>query len=225
MKNQKYYNFFYYIKTLCTIGCYILKNILLIYTTSIFADDSRIKPYINNLPLSYAADFIHVDSKKNKFYGKIIIDQPNKIRLNYYKPFPLLIIGNDCYISIYDFELEQLNRIKNKDNILTFFYTDNITFDKNFTITKEYEINNQIIFTIEHKEFKKTGEIIFQKKTKELIAIKIFEDNDVITIIFNNIQKIKNIDKTLFFIQDPKIFNPPEQLNKEQIEKKYKIII
>ena len=80
---------------------------------------AKFKEYIRDIQ-SIAVDFTQEDSHGNKASGKLLINKPFKFRCNYYSPFPLLIIGNKNYVSVYDYEMENISRIDTKDNVFNF---------------------------------------------------------------------------------------------------------
>ena len=61
---------------------------------------AKFKEYIRDIQ-SIAVDFTQEDSHENKASGKLLINKPFKFRCNYYAPFPLVIIGNKNYVSVY----------------------------------------------------------------------------------------------------------------------------
>jgi len=182
----------------------------------------EVKAYISNIK-SVALEFEQTDNRGNKASGMLIIDKPYKFRCNYYAPFPLLIIGNKNYVSVYDYEMEHLSRIKANENIFYFLLVDQINFDQEFDIISAKEQNNKYIIKLNHPDLNRESQIEFDKVTKQLISLKIFEDNNIITVDFIKTQKIRDVAGSLFIIQDPDIFGLPERLDKVKLEKKYKI--
>jgi hypothetical protein len=51
--------------------------------------------------------------------------------------------------------------------------------------------------------------------------MKIYEDNNTITLNFGPTKQIKNVSKSLFILQDPDIFGKPNRLSKKDLEKKF----
>lgn len=180
---------------------------------------AEIKSYLENIK-SVAIEFRQSDSNGGIADGMLIIDKPYKFRCNYYEPFPIVIIGNKNYISVYDYEMENLSRIKAKENIFYFLLVDKVNFDNQFEILKSEEIGPNYVFKIKQDELNKTSEIAFDKKTKHIKYLKIFEDNNVITLKFGPTRNLKSADRNLFIIQDPDVFGKPKRLEKKDLEKK-----
>ena len=181
---------------------------------------TEIKSYIQNIK-SIAVEFTQSDSNGSKSSGMLIIDKPHKFRCNYYQPFPLVIVGSKNYVSVYDYEMEHLSRIKAADNIFNFLLVDDIDFADKFEILSAKIVGNQYLLKLKSNDLNKISEIAFDKKTKHIKQMKIFEDNNVITLSFGKTKQIKNASKSLFIMKDPDIFGKPDRLEKKDLEKRF----
>lgn len=181
----------------------------------------EIKSYITNIK-SIAVEFKQSDNSGQVTYGMLIIDKPYKFRCNYYEPFPIVIIGNKNYVSVYDYEMQNLSRIKANENIFNFLLVDKVKFDDQFEILLAEEQGKNYIMKLKHTGLNKISEIVFDKKSKQIRTMKIFEENNVITLTFAQTQIISDVARSLFIIQDPDIFDKPDRLNKLQLQKKFK---
>ena len=99
----------------------------------------NIKYYIQNIQ-SVAINFDQSDTQGTKASGILVINKPYKFRVNYFKPFPLLIVGNKNYVSVYDYEMENLSRISAEENIFNFLLIDQINFDNQFEVLSAKEV-------------------------------------------------------------------------------------
>ncbi len=183
-----------------------------------------LKEYLREIT-SVAIDFTQKDSAGNYAIGKLLISKPSKFRCNYYAPFPLLIVGNAEYVAIYDYDMQHVSRIKSEENFFNFLLEDVIYFDKYFCIESIIEESNLFKVILYHILSEKTSRITFNKSSKEIQKLEIFEDNNTIIISFDNIVKIRKFDSDLFKIRNPEIFGKPIRLEKQHIEKKYKTIL
>lgn len=183
-------------------------------------EPEEFKSYLHNIK-SIAVEFTQTDSTGKKAVGKLLIDKPYKFRCNYYPPFPLLIVGNKNYASVYDYEMEHLSRIKAEDNIFNFLLVDNIDFEKYFRIESITDTNNTLIISLYHIGSDKLSQITFDRSTKQLKTIKIIEDDNVITIELGTVYKVKKIAGDLFILKNPHNFGPPPRLSRKAIEGKY----
>ena len=85
-----------------------------------------------------------------------------------------MIIGNKNYVSVYDYEMENLSRIKASENIFNFLLLDKITFDDEFEILLAKEQGQHYIIKLRHNGLNKISEIAFDKSSKQIQWMKIF---------------------------------------------------
>lgn len=181
------------------------------------------KSYLKGLK-DVAIDFVQEDTRGSKASGKLIISKPDKFRCNYYKPYPLLIVGNKTYVSVYDFDLEQLSRITRDENIFSFLLTNDIDLEKHFRIDEASSNDDESKIELYHSELDRKTIITLGQREKRLRSIIIYEpDDNVITLVVNKITPISHIENDLFSIRNPEIYGPPARLDNTSLEKKYKL--
>lgn len=201
--------------------------IVCIFTNSIaaFGSDDKaaileLKTYLRTMK-SIAVDFTQEDSKGNIVQGKLLISKPYNFRCNYYPPFPIIIVGTKNFVSMYDYDMEQVSRIARDENIFNFLLEDNENFDKDFVVESVVNEKEFSRINIYHKVTERHSEITLNKANKQIELLKIFEDTNVVTIKFDNIVKVQKFDEDLFKLKNPEIYGVPERLTKSEIEKKY----
>lgn len=182
-----------------------------------------LEKYLNNIN-SVAIEFRQESSGQEIASGMLIINKPNQFRCNYYAPFPLLIVGNENYISIYDYELENITRVKPQDNNFSFLLTNQANFSDKVTLLAESVKGEQYIVKFQDNISEKISELAFNQKRKNIDYLKIFEGKEVITLYFTAYFPIKAPDKALFMLQNPNIFGQPARLNSESLKKKLGIL-
>ncbi len=200
---------------------------LLFLTTNSFAINNdkiaveEFKSYLTSLK-SVAIDFVQYDSRGGEASGKLIIVKPRNFLCNYYEPYPLMIAGNKSYVSVYDFDLEQLTRIESKENMFNFLLTDQIDLDKHFNIISAKKSENEIHVELYHKESERTTKIAISLSPKRLKSIVTDEaDGNVITLKISHIANITNVNSNLFVLKNPEIYGPPSRMDHLDLEKKY----
>ena len=103
------------------------------------ADLNKIENYLNNIN-TLEASFVQMSSNGGSAEGKIYIEKPSKIRMEYTAPDPLLIVGNGDYIIYNDKELDQITNIDYKDIPATMILSNKIKFDgKNLKVADFYK--------------------------------------------------------------------------------------
>lgn len=178
-----------------------------------------IKSYIQNIH-SVAIKFEQSDTKGTKARGILIIDKPYKFRVNYLPPFPLLIVGNKNYVSVYDYEMENLSRIDAKDNIFNFLLVDKINFENQFEVISAKDDNGHYKLKLKHLDSGRSSEIVFNKTTHHITMMTIFEDDNIISLKFDVTKNLSKVDGKLFILQDPDIYGKPVRLDEQTLMKK-----
>lgn len=74
----------------------------------------KVQDYLNSIK-TLSANFVQIASNGEKNEGRIYIEKPNKIRMEYNAPSNILIVGNGDYIVYYDKELDQITNIDYED--------------------------------------------------------------------------------------------------------------
>jgi len=102
-----------------------MKYITLIFSILIFTaensfaavsseDVKKVEDYLNSIK-TLSANFVQIASNGEKVEGRLYVEKPNKIRMEYNAPSNILIVGNGDYIVYYDKELEQITNIDYDD--------------------------------------------------------------------------------------------------------------
>lgn len=178
----------------------------------------KVRTFLNRLD-KIAVEFVQTDTRGGSAKGMLIIDKPHKFRCNYYAPFPLLIVGNKNYVSVYDYEMEHFTRIKAEENLFNFMLLNKGDFADEFEVLAQKETPQSYELTIYHEDMGRTSKIGFDKNSGQIEMITIFEDNNEITIKFSSTRFLSKASKKLFQLQDPEIFGEPKRLNKKDIDK------
>ena len=201
--------------------------ILYCFNISVFASEpkagaiSQLESYVREIK-SVAIDFKQTDSEGNIATGKLLIDKPLKFRCNYYAPFPLLIVGNKNYLSVYDYDMDTLSRVEAAENIFRFLLLDDIEIEKHFDVKDVILENNIIKFVLYHRDSDRLSAVSFNQNSKQIVELEITEGDNTTNIIFLSTAQVTNFDTDLFTLKNPDIYGAPVRLTKEQIEKKYR---
>lgn len=102
-------------------------------------DVKKVETYLNSLK-TMRADFVQIASNGEKVEGRIYIEKPNKIRMEYNEPSNVLIVGNGDYIVYYDKELDQITNIDYEDIPAAAVLANTVKIDGNeLKVTEFYE--------------------------------------------------------------------------------------
>lgn len=178
--------------------------------------------YLSSLK-AVSMDFRQIDSRGQETTGKLIIQKPHKFRINYYPPYPLLLLGNKHEVIMYDYGLAQTTRVDSKENLFNFLLVDSNDWQKNFKIENIFEADGNIIAKLYNYATERTISLVLRADPLELKQIIIDEpDGNVIEVSIDNVEHFSNADKQLFLLPNPDIFGKPARLGKKELEKKYK---
>ncbi len=193
------------------------------YATS--AIISEFKSHLFDLK-SVAIDFTQNDTRGQSASGRLIIVKPDNFLCNYYEPYPIIISGNKSYVSIYDFDMDQVTLIESKDNMFNFLLTNNVDLEKHFDIIEATKTEKDLSVVLYHKESGRTTLVTISLGQKNMLkSIKTEEpDGNIITLDVQYIRSIGDVNKSLFVMKNPNIYGPPVRMNHKDLEKKYKIL-
>ena len=181
------------------------------------------KSYLTSLK-SVAIDFVQYDSRGGQAEGRLIIVKPRNFLCNYYEPYPLVIAGNKSFVSVYDFDLEQISRIEAKENMFNFLLTDQVDLEKHFNILSAKKTASELYVELYHKESERVTKITISIAPKSLKSIVTDEaDGNIITLDIKHISNITNVNNDLFVLKNPEIYGAPDRMDHMALEKKYKI--
>jgi outer membrane lipoprotein-sorting protein len=156
--------------------------------------------------------------------GQLLVQRPYFFRCNYYTPYPLLITGGKKYVSIYDYEMDTITRLKANENIISVLFKNDWYNNDNFKIVETSEDEDNFIIKIFISESDQRSDVVFDKKSLNLVRISIFEMGEQnININFRMPLAVKSFKKGLFEIKDPATFGKPRQFNKEEIAQQYEL--
>ena len=161
----------------------------------------QIETFFKNL-VTLEADFIQVSPSGNVSNGKIYLDLPGKLRIDYKNPNNLLITSKGFWIVIQDRHSKTTNNIPVKSSPFSIFL-ENEPFLKNKNFKTEYSIDTGII-TLKIKSLKNDkpeGLIIeFSEKPfnlKKWIISDTFGEKT--TVLIQNAKYNNKLSHLLFF--------------------------
>jgi outer membrane lipoprotein-sorting protein len=201
-----------------TIAILFIINYIAIIPVYAVYDELLLKNYLKSLK-SVAIDFEQILEDESA-KGMLLIKKPHNFRCNYFSGSDLLIVGNRKFISIYDYNLNELSNIDRKDNMLHFIILNDEDIEK-LNITQIIDYNDSVEFLSTDSE-KNELSIILSKSPLKLEQISFSGLNQKQLIIqFGKIVEIENFNQSLFSIKNPKIFGPPSQLSLEALTKNF----
>ena len=164
-------------------------------------DIKKIEDYLNSVK-TLEARFVQNASNGNVAEGKLYIEKPNKIRMEYDAPTNVLIVGNGDYIVYNDKDLDQISNIDYDDIPASLILGNDIKIDgKNIKIVSFYKDAGTTIIGLDYKDKGNLGTITltFNNSPFELRQWKIIDPQSVeIAVSLYGTKVDKNIDQSLF---------------------------
>lgn len=180
------------------------------------ADIQQIESYLNNIK-TLKASFVQTASNGNTSEGKLYIEKPNKIRMEYDAPVNVLIVGDGDYIVYNDKDLDQVTHIDYDDIPASLILSNTIKIDgKKLKITDFYKDSGTTEAVLEYADNKDIGPItlIFGNRPFELKQWKITDPQSVqITVSLYNAEKDETLPDNLFKFKQQK---SPLKFNKKR---------
>ena len=167
----------------------------------------KIETYLNNMQ-SMEAEFVQMSRNGGTAEGRLFIEKPNKIRMEYAAPTNVLIVGDGNYIVYNDTDLDQVTHIDYEDIPATLILAKDIKIDgKKIKVADFYQDSGTTSITLDYAEKGDLGPItlVFSNNPMELKQWKIVDPQSVeVTVSLYNIKKDGALDEKLFKFKDKK---------------------
>lgn len=194
----------------------IILSYLLILNANASIDEKLVKSANEKLKTlnQTILHFTQKDSKKNLASGSIFISKPGRFRCQYDSGVPLLIVGNDNTLYLYDYNLEQYSYDKvDKNGLFSLLTINNLQDIPSLTIESTEKFEDYFTINFNDKERNQKIALSFSNKNDSILESLVIEEvsKNVIEIKFNKVMHVKNFANHLFCIKNPKIFGPPKK--------------
>lgn len=165
----------------------------------------EIEAYLSALP-SLRADFIQLEPSGGSSSGNLYYQRPDKMRLDYDDPNPVLIVANGWQVIYHDRKLEQVSHLLTSQTPLAFLLKKKVKLSGDVTVTDVQEINGEIYLTLMQTDEPELGtvELAFGKKPLELRRWSVTDAQGLTTqILLERSEVGATIDEKLFLLCDP----------------------
>ena len=151
------------------------------------------------------ADFIQVSPSGKTSEGKIFLDLPGKLRIDYNQPNNILITSKGFWIVIQNRKLKSTNNIPLNQTPFSILLENKINFNNKDLIVELEKILGIIVLKIKLAENKQAGELILEFSEKPFLLKKwIIRDlvGDETTVLIQNTKYNQKLPFTIFFPDD-----------------------
>lgn len=110
----------------------------------------QVENYLNNVT-TLKASFVQTASNGSTAEGKIYIEKPNKIRMEYNEPTNVLIVGDGDNIIYNDKDLDQVTNIDYEDVPASLVLANNVKIDgKQIAVSNYYEDAGSVVVKLKY---------------------------------------------------------------------------
>jgi len=122
------------------------------------ADIARVEAYLNGFR-SLQSKFVQIAHDGGMAEGTVYMQRPNRIRVDYAPPVPVLMVGSGSWITFYDKELKQSNRVPLDSNPLSMLLANEVKFADPVEVTRIRREANTLQITVRDKKHPQEGEL------------------------------------------------------------------
>jgi outer membrane lipoprotein-sorting protein len=165
----------------------------------------RIENYLSDLD-TLRAHFIQVDPSGGISTGNLYYEKPDKMRLDYDLPNPVLIVVNGWQALYHDRKLDQATHLLTSQTPLAFLFKKNVKLSGDVTVTDYKDSGDEFLVTIIQTEEPDLGfvELAFAKDPMALQRWTVTDGQGLVTqIILERSERDVAIDGRLFLLCDP----------------------
>ena len=158
-----------------------------------------VKEYLRDLN-TLEANFIQINSDGDTKRGKIFLNLPGKLRIDYKEPDDLLITSNGFWLTVQNKKLKQTNNLPLDRTPLNLFLTKKFKFEDNSNI--KFKTENEVItltFFRDEKVKESKFELEFNSnplKLRKWIIIDEFENKT--SVMLQNLKKDVKLSNKIF---------------------------
>jgi outer membrane lipoprotein-sorting protein len=160
--------------------------------------------FFNNLQ-TLETDFVQVSPSGKTSNGKIFLDLPGKLRIDYNKPSNLLITCKGFWIVVQNRDLKSTNNIPLSQTPFSILLQNKINFDNKDLIVDLQKQLGIVTLKIKLAENTQAGELLLEFSEKPFILKKwIIKDivGDETTVLIQNTRYNKKLPFIIFFPDD-----------------------
>jgi outer membrane lipoprotein-sorting protein len=160
----------------------------------------NIEQYLNGIN-TLTAEFLQIDVMGEPSTGNLYLSRPGKLRWEYHKPVPILVVINGSLLTYYDQELKQTSHGSAHNNLIGFLARQNIAFNKDVLVQ-----NATLKFGVITLEIRQTAKdrkdkinLIFNEQPLYLKKMEIIDEmGNITSIVLSKIKYGSKLDPELF---------------------------
>jgi outer membrane lipoprotein-sorting protein len=131
------------------------------------ADIKRIEDYLNGLS-TVQASFQQETEAEGQAFGRIYLNRPGRLRVEYEPPSEILLIADGTLLSYYDKELNHLEQVPLNLSPMWFLLRDNVELGGDVTVTSFEKAANAIRIGLVQTDEPDAGSVVLELGDKPL---------------------------------------------------------
>jgi outer membrane lipoprotein-sorting protein len=171
-------------------------------------DLARVEDYLNGLT-TLKADFVQINPDGGTVTGELYYQRPDKMRLDYNPPSPVLIISDGWWLIYYDRKLKQVSHLTINSTPLGFLLRDEVRLSGDVTVTDVRRVAGELHVTLVRTDEPDQGSIqlTFAEDPLELRRWTIFDAQGQAThVMLETPQTGLPLDRELFHFRNPQFY-------------------
>jgi outer membrane lipoprotein-sorting protein len=176
---------------------------------SAHADDiARIEAYLNGLT-TVRSEFVQTNPDGGRVTGEFYYQRPDKMRLDYDPPSPILIISDGWWVIYYDRKLEQVSHLSIGSTPLGFLLSDDIRLSGEVTVTDVARADGELKVTLVQTEEPQQGsvQLAFAEEPLELRRWTVTDAQGQATdVVLGTLETGMPLDRELFRFRNPQFY-------------------
>ena len=172
------------------------------------ADIARIEAYLNDLS-TLRSEFVQINPDGRKVTGELYYQRPDKMRLDYDPPSPILIISDGWWVIYYDRQLEQVSHLSINSTPLGFLLSDDIRLSGEVTVTDVARADGELKVTLVQSDEPNQGSIqlAFAEEPLELRRWTVVDAQGQATyVVLEALETGMPLDRELFRFRNPQFY-------------------
>jgi outer membrane lipoprotein-sorting protein len=172
-------------------------------------DIARIEAYLNGLT-TVRSEFVQTNPDGGTVTGEFYYQRPDKMRLDYDPPSPILIISDGWWLIYYDRKLEQVSHLSIGSTPLGFLLSDHIRLSGEVTVTDVARADGELKVTLIQTEEPNQGsvQLAFAEEPLELRRWTVVDAQGQATdVVLGALETGMPFDRELFRFRNPQ-FHP-----------------
>jgi outer membrane lipoprotein-sorting protein len=169
------------------------------------AELGRIEAYFNGLR-SLRSRFVQINPDGGRSSGELFYARPDKMRLDYDPPNPILIVANGWQMIYHDRKLKQVTHLFTSQTPLGFLLGETVRLSGDVTVTGFERQDGELLVTLVQTKEPGQGSItlVFAAEPLALRRWSVVDQQGLVTqVVLENLEQDVALDDKLFRLCDP----------------------